>query len=246
MGDRLLDEPLFQHAIKMFGVSISDLERWLKTRLVQADIQFEIKQAPTDVDIILSSKEKAFLDASVAVMEKEWGRFCYSTQAEPVEEIVGKYLLLSGYTIAVAESCTGGRIASRLTSVPGSSRYFDSACVCYSNRSKVRQLSIPMSLIEEKGAVSREVASAMAEGVRIGAKSDFGLAVTGIAGPEGGSEEKPLGLVYVAVSDENHTRSSEYRFGGDRDAVQSAAAQTALEILRHTLVERLKEPPNKS
>ena len=98
-----------------------------------------------------------------------------------------------------------------------------------------------MSLIEEKGSVSREVASAMAEGVRSSAKADFGLAVTGIAGPEGGSEEKPIGLVYMAISDENCTRVSEYRFGGDREAIQSAAAQTALEILRRYLVEMLKK-----
>jgi len=233
-----LHKPLFKRTIKLCGVSISELEGWLESRLVQADLEFAIKQAPTDVDVVLSSMEKVFLDASVAVVEKEWGRFCYSTQAEPLEEIVGKYLLLSGHRIAVAESCTGGRIASLLTSVPGSSRYFDSACVSYSNRSKERLLSIPVSLIEEKSAVSAEVASAMAEGVRRAAKVDFGLAVTGIAGPEGGSDEKPVGLVYIAFSDDDRTRASEYRFRGEREAIQFTASQMALEILRQQLVER--------
>jgi len=235
-----LAEPFFRRAVRLHGVALMELNRWLETRLVNADLQVELLQAPGDVDIVLKSKEKAFADAAVLVVEKTWGRYIDIKPEERVETVVGKYLLLGRQRIALAESCTGGRIAARLTSLPGSSRYFDSACVCYSNTAKERFLSVPSLLIEEKGAVSREVAIAMAEGVRIGAGVDLGLSVTGIAGPGGGSEEKPVGLVYIALSDAGQTRAWEYRLGGEREAIQAAAAQCALEGLRLYLGDKIE------
>ncbi len=154
---------------------------------------------------------------------------------ENLETLVGAYLAASGQRISVAESCTGGRIASRLTAVPGSSRYFESGCVTYSNASKTRLLGVPAKLIEEKGAVSREVASAMAEGTRSREGVDFALAVTGIAGPGGGSSEKPIGLVYIALADDQETDVAKYRFEGRRETIQSAATQKALEMLINKL-----------
>lgn len=154
---------------------------------------------------------------------------------EPLEEMVGALLLGKEKTLAVAESCTGGRISAYITRISGSSRYFEGACVTYSNRSKERLLSVPKALLEEKGAVSPEVASAMAAGVRERLGSDLGLSVTGIAGPGGGSAQKPVGLVYIALSDGRQTTASRFNFQGSREKIQSDAAEAALELLRNYL-----------
>jgi PncC family amidohydrolase len=161
-------------------------------------------------------------------------------QGEALEVVVGKLLLLQGKRLAVAESCTGGRIAARLTRVPGSSRYFESACVTYSNRSKERLLSVPGALLNEKGAVSPEVALAMADGIRRREEVALGLAVTGIAGPEGGSPQKPVGLVYIALSDSDHSDAARFLFEGEREAIQSQAAEMALETVRRYLLAEIK------
>ncbi len=157
-------------------------------------------------------------------------------EGEALEVVVGRLLLDLGMRLAVAESCTGGRIAARLTRVPGSSRYFESACVTYSNRSKERLLSVPNALLNEKGAVSPEVALAMAEGIRLKEEVALGLAVTGIAGPDGGSLQKPVGLVYIALSDSDRSNASRFHFEGAREAIQSQAAQMALETVRRYLI----------
>jgi nicotinamide-nucleotide amidase len=161
-------------------------------------------------------------------------------EEESLEEVVGRLLLQQGKSISVAESCTGGRIAVRLTRIPGSSRYFESACITYSNRSKERLLSVPASLLKEKGAVSPEVAVAMAEGIRRKEGVALGLAVTGIAGPGGGSDGKPVGLVYIALSDPDRSEASRFRFEGERESIQAQAAQTALEMLRDYLIAEKK------
>lgn len=153
-----------------------------------------------------------------------------------LEVVVGRLLLQMEKRLAVAESCTGGRIAARLTRVPGSSRYFESACVTYSNRSKERLLSVPAALLKEKGAVSEEVALAMADGIRRKEEVTLGLAVTGIAGPEGGSAQKPVGLVYIALSDSNRSDAVRFHFDGAREAIQAQAAEMALEMVRRYLV----------
>ncbi len=155
-----------------------------------------------------------------------------------IEQLIGDFLVKKGLSIAVAESCTGGRIASRITRIPGSSRYFESACVTYSNRSKERLLSVPGPLLEEKGAVSPEVVLAMARGVREKAGVDIGLAVTGIAGREGGSQKKPLGLVYIALSDRHRTVVSDFHFRGNRGKIQDTATQKALETLGQYLSDK--------
>lgn len=148
-----------------------------------------------------------------------------------LETLIGTLLSERRQTLALAESCTGGRISSRLTAVPGSSRYFEAGCVTYSNASKTRLLDVPERLITAKGAVSPEVALAMAEGVRACAKTDFALAVTGIAGPGGGSVEKPVGLVYIALAYADQRDVVEFRFEGGRETIQSAATGKALRML---------------
>jgi len=149
---------------------------------------------------------------------------------------VGRSLAISGFTLAVAESCTGGLIAERLTNVPGSSKYFVEGLVTYSNESKQRLLGVDKKLIREFGAVSQQVARDMARGVRHRAKTDFGLAVTGIAGPEGGTEEKPVGLVFIALADDAHTEHKRFVLPGDRELIRWRASQAALDMLRRRLI----------
>lgn len=160
------------------------------------------------------------------------------TKEDRLEEAVGTALRTANKTIAVAESCTGGRIASMMTAVSGSSGYFELACVTYSNRAKERLLSVPKQLLKEKGAVSVEVAAAMAEGIRKVANVDLGLATTGIAGPEGGNARKPVGLVFFALSDQDETKCLKHFFQGNREQIQSAASQMALDMVRQYFVDK--------
>ncbi len=144
---------------------------------------------------------------------------------------IGVLLQKHHLRLATAESCTGGQISSQITAVAGASGYFESGVITYSNAAKTRILSVPKELIKAKGAVSAEVAQAMAEGVRKNEKVPLGLSVTGIAGPEGGSDEKPVGLVFIALAHQNETEVKCFRFSGDRKTIQYEATQTALEIL---------------
>jgi nicotinamide-nucleotide amidase len=168
-------------------------------------------------------------------IEEELEEFVYSAQAESLEQIVLYYLGLHGATLAVAESCTGGLVAERLTSISGSSRSFVGGAVVYSDKLKTLFAGVPATLIEANGAVSKEVAGALAEGIRRATSATFGLGITGIAGPTGGSEEKPVGLVYVAVTDGKQTDVVERRFGGDREHIRSWASQQALDLVRRRL-----------
>lgn len=176
------------------------------------------------------------LDNLSLKLEKVLGNAVFSFRGETMEEVIGRRLTITGFTLSVAESCTGGLIAERLTNVPGSSTYFIEGVVTYSNESKTRLLGVDKKLIREHGAVSKEVARDMARGVRHRAKTDFGLAVTGIAGPGGGTEEKPVGLVYVALADDAHTEHKRLMLPGDRELIRWRASQAALDMLRRRLI----------
>jgi nicotinamide-nucleotide amidase len=178
----------------------------------------------------------ALLDRLSEQIEDRLGNAVFAFAGEKMEEIIGLKLTLGRYTLAVAESCTGGLIAQRLTEVPGSSKYFIEGAVTYSNDAKTRTLGVEPVLLLEHGAVSAPVAQAMAEGIRKRARTDYGLAVTGIAGPGGGSEEKPVGLVYIALSDDVHTEHRQLQIPGDRQLVRWRASQAALDLLRRRLI----------
>jgi len=141
-------------------------------------------------------------------------------------------LTLNNATIAAAESCTGGLLAERLTSIAGSSIYFLGGVVCYSNEMKTAWADVPKELIEAKGAVSAEVAVALAEGIRRRVGSTLGVGITGIAGPGGGSEEKPVGTVHVALASQSETKAKALRFPGDREMIRMQASQAALDLVR--------------
>lgn len=160
------------------------------------------------------------------------GDHVFSTRGETLEEVVGMYLVMRQKTVAVAESCTGGLLSERLTRIPGSSSYFLGGAVCYNNELKTRLAGVPELLIEQNGAVSKAVAQSLAEGIRKRTGATIGVGITGIAGPGGGTAEKPLGLVFIALADERATQVREFRFPGNRERVRFWASQAALELIR--------------
>jgi nicotinamide-nucleotide amidase len=173
------------------------------------------------------------LDAATKQVLEVIGEDVFSTRGESLEEVLGANLAAAGLHIALAESCTGGLATSRLTDVPGSSRYVDRAVVTYSNEAKTALLGVPATLIAEHGAVSEVVARAMAEGVRERGGVEIGVAITGIAGPGGGSPEKPVGTVAIAVATLGAATASRlYRFHGEREQVKFQASQAALDMVR--------------
>ena len=153
-----------------------------------------------------------------------------------IDEKVAKLLRNSGLTLSVAESCSGGLIAKRITDVPGSSGYFLFGAVTYSNESKLKVLGVPGKLLEKHGAVSSEVALSMAEGVRRVSGSAIAIATTGIAGPDGGTPEKPVGTVFMALADRDGCSVKKYQFPGDRNWVRSITCFSALDLLRKRLL----------
>jgi nicotinamide-nucleotide amidase len=194
------------------------------------------------VELILSGRDadQAKADAQADALEQgvleRLGDHIYSTDGRGLEEVVGDLLKEEGATIAVAESCTGGRVASRLTAVPGSSAYFMGGFITYTNELKEKLLGVPPFVLKRAGAVSKDTALAMAVGLARSLGSDYSLAVTGIAGPDGGSEEKPIGLVHFALAGPEGIRTQVYHFGkGPREAIQARAAQAALWLLYSTL-----------
>jgi nicotinamide-nucleotide amidase len=165
-------------------------------------------------------------------IELALGDHIYSTHGETMEEIVGMYLVMKRRTVAVAESCTGGLLSERLTRTPGSSNFFLGGVVCYSNELKIKLCGVPEVLLEQNGAVSKPVAQALAEGIRKRSSASIGLGITGVAGPSGGSPEKPVGLVYISLADERGTQIREFRFPGNRERIRHWASQAALEMIR--------------
>jgi nicotinamide-nucleotide amidase len=163
-------------------------------------------------------------------------KYIYGTGEEELEEVLGRLLTERKLTISVAESCTGGLIADKITNVSGSSTYFERGVVTYSNRSKVELLGVPEELTRTHGAVSKEVAEAMAAGIRRVARVDIGLSTTGIAGPTGGTAEKPVGLVWIGYSDKETTLALKFNFGDDRKRTKERAAQAALELVRRRVL----------
>jgi nicotinamide-nucleotide amidase len=180
------------------------------------------------------------LERSVRTVYRRLGPYVYGEEQETMEQIVGRQLAARRLTLAVAESCTGGLIGHRLTEVAGSSTYLDRVAVCYSNRAKERMLGVPARLIRRRGAVSAEVAAAMAAGIRARSGAAIGLSVTGIAGPGGATPDKPVGLVFVGLEtpDLRRARVQEFRFHGDRQTIKLRASQAALNLLRQWLLSR--------
>ena len=176
---------------------------------------------------------RELLDWIEREVSRRIGNYVFSRKGEELEQVVGEILKQKGLTLAIAESCTGGLLAHRITNVPGSSEYFERGVVSYSNESKVGVLGVDGKLIESKGAVSAEVVQAMAEGVRKIANTDLGVGISGIAGPTGGSSEKPVGTVFIGISCKNRgTFSHRYQFRGTREEIKMISSEAALDLIR--------------
>jgi nicotinamide-nucleotide amidase len=177
----------------------------------------------------------AHLAQAAAQLRAVLGQDVFSDDGRSLEQVVGQQLLQRGWRVAVAESCTGGLVSSRLTDVPGSSAYMERGAVCYSNQAKIDLAGVPASMIEVHGAVSQPVAIAMAAGIRLRAGVDVGIGITGIAGPSGGTEAKPVGTVAVAVAVPDGEEIRTHRFLGDRGQIKFQTSQAALDLLRRCL-----------
>jgi nicotinamide-nucleotide amidase len=199
-----------------------------------------VKETGVDIRIIASEtgaeRAQSLVDSTEAVIRERLGDAVYSVDGQPMEEVVGALLKQRRLKLSVAESCTGGLIGARITNIAGSSEYFERAAVTYSNPAKTEMLGVPKALIDRFGAVSSEVATAMARGIRQAAKTDLGLSVTGIAGPDGGTEQKPVGLVYTALASVQGVKTNEHRFLGNREQVRMKASQMALDMVRRHLI----------
>ena len=190
---------------------------------------------PGEVDVRIVGNAKAIEQAD-SIIRSTLGSSIFSFADETLEEVVVKLLVERNETIAVAESCTGGLLANRITNVPGASAVFLAGYVCYSNQAKIDMLNVDPHLIEEHGAVSEQVARALAEQARACARSDYALATTGVAGPSGGSSEKPVGTVHIALATPEETIATKFFFPTDRETFKQIATQAALELLRKKLL----------
>src|SRR5579863_6556250 len=195
------------------------------------EIQLHLK---TRADSLEAAQQR--VDELVEKIEEELGDLVFSDNGDSMEQIVGYYLQMRNATLAVAESCTGGLVGERITSVSGSSRYFAGGAIVYSNQLKTTLAGVDPGLIEKHGAVSREAAAALAEGIRQRCSTTLGLGVTGIAGPNGGTPEKPVGLVFHALASNDGTEVIERKFPGDRKRIRRFASQQALDMVRRKLI----------
>ncbi len=189
----------------------------------------------------MRGQDKKYIEKKLKAVErtirKILGDIIFGKDKETLEEVVGKLLRTRSSTLAVAESCTGGLISHRLTNVPGSSDYLERALVVYSNKSKKDLLKVPAAILNRSGAVSKETAEHMAKGVKSLSKVNIGLAVTGIAGPTGGTPEKPVGTVFIALAHGRKVITKKHSFYGDREQIKFMTSQHALDMLRKHLIE---------
>jgi nicotinamide-nucleotide amidase len=217
MGESLVEEAVGAQLLELPGIELGYCAR------------------PGEMDLRLIG-DAAVLDQAERIVREKLGSAIFSTDGSDLEQAVVKLLTERKETLAIAESCTGGYLAHRITNVPGASAIFLSGWVTYSNEAKAQMLGVDPALIEKHGAVSKQVAQAMAEGARGRAKADFALATTGVAGPGGGSEEKPVGTVFIALAARDRPPSVKKGFfPDDRPTFKELTAQTALEMLRRRL-----------
>ena len=184
------------------------------------------------------SEADAMLETAAQAIADKLGSAVFAMNGEQMEGIIARLLTEQNKTLAVAESCTGGLVSQRLTEIPGSSKFFIEGIAAYSNESKIRNLNVPAELIEQNGAVSAQVAEAMARGIREKADTDFAISITGIAGPDGGTPEKPVGTVFLGLAAKDETKSRLVTLPGDRHLIRWRASQAALDLLRRQLLKQ--------
>lgn len=238
-------QPVTRVVFHTWGMPESEVDAKLKGLLTKrVPVALGLLASPTGVLVSLTTEagralKKGALTSLADEVRKRLSEWIYAEGQDTMEEVVGRLLSKQGRTLAVAESCTGGLIAYRLTQVPGSSAYLDRAVVCYSNQAKTEMLGVPERLLFQYGAVSREVAAAMAKGMRERTGVSVALSITGIAGPGGATESKPVGLVFIGLDGGgDDVVAREFRFHGDRSVIRQRAAQAALDMLRRWLMNK--------
>ncbi|GAC1624872.1 MAG: competence/damage-inducible protein A [Candidatus Acidiferrum sp.] len=239
---------MFHRQLRVAGLGESTVEQRIKHIYTRhADVNTTILAAPGEIQIHLrlwtedAIHANKTLDEIVKGFEIALTDRIFSQEGKPLEEVVADLLITNRATVSAAESCTGGLLAERLTSIAGSSAYFLGGVVCYSNELKAAWVDVPPEMILAKGAVSAEVAVALAEGIRRRTGSVIGVGITGIAGPGGGSEEKPVGTVHVAISHSGGVKERAALYPGDRETIRFHASQSALDMIRiHLLYNRQK------
>jgi len=207
----------------------SDVETTILAGAGEVELHFKTRAATVDA-------AQRRVDEVAGLVEDELDDAVYSRNGESLEQIVGYWLQMRNATLAVAESCTGGLLAERITSISGSSRYFLGGAVVYSNNLKTELAGVPAEMINRHGAVSREVAAALAEGIRYRCEASLGVGITGVAGPSGGTAEKPVGLVFHAVAGDRGTEVVQRNFAGDRKRIRRFASTMALDMVRRKLM----------
>ncbi|MCL2485068.1 MAG: competence/damage-inducible protein A [Endomicrobia bacterium] len=239
--------------IHAFGLPESVVEEMIKPVMDVAafgdnkSVEFGILASDSVIDVkfSVSGTDEIFIDETLNNLKAEILNILkdnvFGFGSDTLESIIGKLLLESRKTVSFAESCTGGMIAQRITSVAGSSIYFKTSAVTYSNESKIKLLGVSQDTLNEFGAVSEQTAKEMALGVLNLAESDYALSVTGIAGPGGATKEKPVGLVYIGLASKKGVQAFKYNFFGSREDIRKRAANTALDLLRRKLVEDRKK-----
>lgn len=240
-----------RRVLHTIGLPESEVEQWIGGLLPRGGgIRLGLLASPLGVVVSLTAQVSTdargkirlgHLEQAFRRVGEKLGRHVYAEGTDTMEQVVGRLLASRGLILALAESCTGGLIGHRLTQVPGSSAYLDRGVVCYSNRAKTELLGVPERLFIAQGAVSAPVAAAMAKGVRTRSRASVGLSVTGIAGPGGGTDKKPVGLVYVGLDTARGKagrvgKTQAFRFHGTRETIKLRASQAALNMLREWLI----------
>jgi nicotinamide-nucleotide amidase len=240
---RVPEQHIAMRTLKMAMIPESQVDaRVAPIYKTYTDVETTILAGGGEIQLHLRCRKDSATEAEARVeelaekIEDELGDAIFSRKGETIEQIVSYLLQMRGMTLATAESCTGGMLAERITSLSGSSRYFLGGAVVYSNELKTQFANVPKALIDQHGAVSREVAAAMAEGIRKRCLASYGVGITGVAGPSGGTEQKPVGLVYIALAGEEGTQVVERNFPGDRKHVRQFSTQQALEMIRRALL----------
>jgi len=224
--------PFSKLIVKTIGLSEPDIMHRLGPSFFGLGLfQFGIYPEIGEVGLMIYADSPKLIKRLKRHIEEVLGPHIYSFSEEPIEAVIGKILRAKRHSIAVAESCTGGKISAMITKAAGASRYFLGGVVPYHDQTKIQLLDIPQDVLSQKGAVSGEIASSMAQEVRKKFKSTFGMGITGIAGPTGGTQKKPVGLVYIALASSKNIKIREEHFLGDRIQIQARAAKKALEYL---------------
>jgi nicotinamide-nucleotide amidase len=238
MGDMLI----VRRTLSIFGLTESatdELAAPIYTKYRNPSTTILFKDGQIELHLTAQARNEnetvKLLDDLAGRLDEVLGEYIFSRKNETLEEVVGQSLKMRGYTLATAESCTGGLLAGRITDVPGSSEYFLEGVVSYSNEAKIDLLGVPKKWIKTHGAVSEQVAGAMASGIRKRAGSTFGIGVTGVAGPGGGSPEKPVGLVYIALADGSQITTRKFIFPGDRQFIRTLSVNAALDMVRRRI-----------